>query len=116
VLNPQDNSGYFLTSSQQAIEIVRFVNHPQLRFQFDTYHLQMMEGNLAEMIQSNIDWIGHIQFADYPGRHEPGTGSIGFNDLLSVIETAGYQGFIGLEFIPLAEGMAALNWVPAEMR
>lgn len=115
VLNPKDNPGYFLTSSQQALEVVQLVDHSQVRFQFDTYHLQMMEGNLAQTLRENIEWIGHIQFADFPGRHEPGTGSIDFNELQLVIETAGYQGSIGLEYIPLAEGISALEWVPAAM-
>jgi hydroxypyruvate isomerase len=109
-LNPQDNPGYFLTSSRQALEIVKEVNHPNVRFQLDTYHLQMMEGNLVQTLVENQAWIGHIQFADYPGRHEPGTGSIDFMALIQTIEHLGYSGAIGLEYIPLASGVAALEW------
>jgi len=116
VLNPIDNPGYFLTSSQEAIEIVRLVNHPNVRFQFDTYHLQLMEGNLAQTLRDHMPWIGHIQFADYPGRHEPGTGEVDFKLLANVIEDAGYQSFIGLEYIPLAAGAAALAWAPQLLR
>jgi hydroxypyruvate isomerase len=116
VLNPKDNPRYFLTSSRQAIDVVQQVNHPHVRFQFDSYHLQMMEGDLAKIIRSNIEWIGHIQFADFPGRHEPGTGSIDFHNLLVTINSAGYQGHIGLEYVPSAEGLSALDWVPAVMR
>lgn len=110
MLNPMDNPGYFLTSSQEAIEIIRQVDHPQVRFQFDTYHLQMMEGNLAQTLRQNIAWIGHIQFADYPGRHEPGTGEIDFVQLSAAIEESGYEGSIGLEYKPLAAGPGALQW------
>ena len=115
-LNPYDNPGYFLTTSQQGLEIVKEVDLPQVRFQFDTYHMQMMEGNLVTTLSENIEWIGHIQFADFPGRHEPGTGELDFDALTSVIERTSYSGYIGLEYIPFATGSAALNWVPQGMR
>ena len=114
VLNPDDNPGYFLTSSAEAVDIVRQVNHPNVRFQMDTYHLQHMEGHLLETLRMDFEWIGHLQFADEPGRHEPGTGAINFAALVAAAETLGYDGYIGLEYIPLALGAGALAWVPAE--
>jgi hydroxypyruvate isomerase len=116
VLNPEDNPGYFLTSSAEAIEIVRRVNHPSVRFQMDTYHLQRMEGHLLETLRGNFEWIGHLQFADDPGRHEPGTGAINFAALVAAADALGYDGYIGLEYIPRARGAEALAWVPAERR
>jgi len=116
VLNPNDNPGYYLTSSQQALSIVKEVDHPHLRFQLDTYHIQMMEGKLDQTIRENAAWIGHIQFADYPGRHEPGTGSLDFLHLIRSIENSDYRGYIGLEYVPFETGAAALNWVPQGMR
>jgi hydroxypyruvate isomerase len=116
VLSPDDNPGYFLTSSAEAIDIVRRVDHPHVRFQMDTYHLQRLEGHLVETLRANIDWIGHLQFADEPGRHEPGTGTIDFAALEAAAEAVGYDGYIGLEYIPLAQGAEALAWVPAERR
>jgi len=116
VLNPDDNPGYFLTSSAEALAIVRQVNHPNVRFQMDTYHLQRLEGRLLETLRANAEWIGHLQFADDPGRHEPGTGVIEFEPLVSAAESAGYRGYIGLEFVPQAAGAAALAWVPEERR
>lgn len=110
MLNPLDNPGYFLTSSREGLEIVREVNHPSIRFQFDTYHIQLMEGNLTRTLVDNIALIGHIQFADVPGRHEPGTGEINFTNLAKAAGEAGYTGYIGLEYIPLAQGAAALDW------
>ena len=110
-LNPKDNPGYFLTTSSEGIEIVKEVDHPQVRFQFDTYHIQMAEAELEQKIVQNSAWIGHIQFADYPGRHEPGTGGIDFHGLIAAINKSGYQGFIGLEYIPLAKGARCLDWV-----
>ena len=116
VLNPNDNPGIYLTSSQQALSIVKELDHPHVRFQLDTYHIQMMEGNLDRTIRDNAAWIGHIQFADYPGRHEPGTGLLDFPHLIRSIENSDYQGYIGLEYIPFETGAAALNWVPQGMR
>lgn len=116
VLNPDDNPGYFLTSSAEALAIVRQVNHPNVRFQMDTYHLQRLEGHLLETLRANAEWIGHLQFADEPGRHEPGTGVIEFEPLVSAAESAGYRGYIGLEYLPHAPGAAALAWVPEERR
>ncbi len=114
MLNPWDNPGYFLTSTREALGIVQSVNHPQVRFQFDTYHIQLMEGNLTQTLVENIDLIGHIQFADVPGRHEPGTGELNFANLAHAAGEAGYKGYIGLEYIPLARGSAALEWCRAE--
>jgi hydroxypyruvate isomerase len=110
VLNPIDNPGYFLTGSAEAIEIVREINHPNIRFQFDSYHLGLMEGHLLETLERSADVLGHIQFADVPGRHEPGTGEIDFEALAITAEAIGYEGPIGLEFIPVEEGAAALAW------
>jgi len=116
VLNPNDNPGYFLTSSSEAIEIIQEVNHPRVKFQFDTYHLQMMEGGLPLKIKTYAGWIGHVQFADHPGRHEPGTGEIDFEAILDALRYVGYQDTVGLEFRPLAQGAACLNWVPMANR
>lgn len=116
VLNPSDNPGYFLTSSREAFEIVREVNHPNLRFQLDTYHLERVEGRIIETLKSNAPWIGHIQFADEPGRHEPGSGSIDFSRILQAVLGTGYRGYIGLEYIPRTGGPESLAWIPMEMR
>jgi hydroxypyruvate isomerase len=110
MLNPEDNPGYFLTGSTEAIELVRNFNHPGVRFQLDTYHLQLMEGHLIETLREARDVLGHIQFADCPGRHEPGTGEIDFKQLAAVAAEVGYTGAVGLEYIPLAEGDASLAW------
>lgn len=115
-LNPQDNPGYFLTTSQEGFEIVKSVAHPHVRFQFDTYHIQMMEGGLEQKIRDEIGWIGHIQFADYPGRHEPGSGVIDFKSVISAIQQSGYQDCIGLEYIPLLQGSETLNWAFSQLR
>jgi hydroxypyruvate isomerase len=115
LLNNIDNPGYFLVDSREALEIVREVDHPSVKFQLDTYHIQLMEGgqgqsHLESLMRYEMPWIGHIQFADYPGRHEPGTGTLNFQRLSAIAEEAGYRGYIGLEYKPLAPGAAALAW------
>jgi hydroxypyruvate isomerase len=116
VLNPHDNPGYFLTRYVEALEIIRRLNHPVVRFQLDTYHIQRIEGDVIPAIQAGAGLIGHVQFADHPGRHEPGTGAIDFQAVQVALAEAGYQGAIGLEYIPLAPGQAALDWLPADRR
>jgi hydroxypyruvate isomerase len=114
MLNPVDNPGYFLTSTGEGLSIVREVDHPRIKFQYDTYHIQLLEGNLTQTLVDHVDSIGHIQFADVPGRHEPGTGEVNFAHLAAAAEEAGYRGYIGLEYIPLAKGAAALAWCRQE--
>lgn len=116
VINPHDHPGYYLTSSPLAVDIVQTVAHPRVRFQFDTYHLQRMEGNLAETIRRQAAWIGHVQFGDYPDRGQPGTGTIDFDTLLHTLQSVGYEGYVGLEFAPRDQGLQALAWVPEGMR
>jgi hydroxypyruvate isomerase len=115
-MNPYDCPGYFLTSSQEGFEIVKQVDHPNLRFQFDTYHLQMMEGNIATTLAENMALIGHIQFGDYPGRSEPGHGVIDFIQIDSIADSHGYNGYIGLEYKPSSPGARTLDWVPPHRR
>lgn len=114
MLNPQDNPGYFLTDSQLGLSIVKQLNHPSVRFQFDVYHIGLMEGDIEQTLVENMAWIGHIQFADVPGRHEPGTGQIDFHSLLHILAKAGYHDAIGLEYMPQAQGEAALAWCQQE--
>ncbi|MGW8250096.1 MAG: hydroxypyruvate isomerase family protein [Anaerolineales bacterium] len=111
-LNPQDNPGIFLTTSCEGVDIVKMVNHPSVRFQFDTYHIQMVEGDVVHRLTEHLPWIGHIQFADYPGRHEPGSGGIDFASIYSTLEKDGSRHFIGLEYFPLSAGAETLKWVP----
>lgn len=113
-LNPTDNPGYFLTSPEEALGIVRELDQPNVRYQLDTYHVTLMGGDPQRLIRENAGQIGHIQFADWPGRHEPGTGSIPFGSIVAAAELIGYEGYIGLEFVPLARGAEALRWVSPE--
>ena len=99
-LNDRDVPGFYLNYSADALNLIADINHPNVMLQYDIYHMQIMEGDLIRTIQAHMDQIAHIQLADYPGRHQPGTGEINFTNLFSFIEQAGYPGWLGCEYIP----------------
>lgn len=115
-LNTTDMPGFSVTRSRDGFDIVAAVGSPNVRFQYDVYHMQMMEGNLASTIRANVDKIGHIQIADVPGRYRPGTGEINFPFLLRAIEEAGYAGYVGLEYKLLPGDPDPFVWLPREVR
>ncbi len=112
-LNQIDHPGVFLSSSDEGFAIVREVDSPHLKLCFDLYHQQISEGNLTTRIVENLDLIGHIQVADVPGRHEPGTGEINYEHIFGVLRERGYRGYVGLEYRPLVDTQASLRAVRA---
>ncbi len=110
-LNSLDFKGFYLVRSADALRLISEVNHPNLSLQYDTYHRQIMEGNLTETVRQNLPRIAHIQIADLPGRHEPGTGEINFPNLFRFIDEMGYNGWIGCEYKPLAKTEDGLGWL-----
>ncbi len=115
-LNTWESPRYFLSGSRPGLDIVREVGEPNVRFQYDCYHLQRMEGQLIDGLTKNLEWIGHVQIADVPGRHEPGTGEINYANVLRALEAAGYDGYVGLEYRPSGKTEESLAWLPAEAR
>ena len=109
-INLRDMPGFYLNYSKQAFDILAEVGAPNLKFQYDIYHMQRMEGELANTIKANVDKIGHMQLADTPGRHEPGTGEINYPFLFKAIDEAAYDGWIGCEYVPAAATEAGLGW------
>lgn len=110
-INTRDIPGFFLHNSAQAIDIMDEVDSSNLMFQYDIYHMQIMEGDLAMTMSRLIDRIGHIQLADNPGRHEPGSGEIHYPFLFRHLEQIGYQGWVGCEYIPLTTTEQGLGWL-----
>ena len=110
-LNIYDIPGFYLTRTQDVLQLFTEVNHANLWLQYDIYHMQIMEGNLTRTIQDNLARIAHIQLADNPGRHEPGTGEINFTNLFRFIDEAGYTGWIGCEYKPAGITEEGLEWV-----
>jgi hydroxypyruvate isomerase len=109
-INTRSVPGYFLSGSGQAERVLDEVGAPNLRLQFDLFHMQIMEGDLAKTIERLLPKIGHMQLADVPDRHEPGTGEINFPWLLGHIDRIGYKDWIGCEYNPLGETVAGLTW------
>ncbi len=98
-----DHIGTFLDSTSEGLEIVREVGRPELRLLLDAYHALVMEENLETELAGSIDLIGHVQIADTPGRHEPGSGSIDWSAQLALLSGLGYDGAFGLEYVPTGE-------------
>lgn len=115
-LNRYDAPRYILTHSAPGFDVLAKVNLPNVKFQYDVYHMQRMEGSLVDTMTGHTREIGHIQIADLPGRHEPGTGEINFPFIFGALEKAGYQGHIGLEYKPLAGTDASFGWLPEAAR
>ncbi|MGL4233581.1 MAG: 2-oxo-tetronate isomerase [Casimicrobium sp.] len=109
-LNPIDRPGYFLSRQSQAARIVDALKRDNVKIMFDIYHAQMTEGNIVATLRSNLAKIGHIQIADVPGRHEPGTGEINFPFVMNAIAESDYAGWIGCEYKPKTNTAAGLSW------
>lgn len=112
-INTFDIPGFFLNRTQQAVDIIKEVGSDNLFIQHDIYHMQRMEGELANTIKANIGLIKHMQLADNPGRNEPGTGEINYKFLFKFIDDLGYDGWIGCEYKPLTTTEAGLGWIAA---
>jgi hydroxypyruvate isomerase len=109
-INTFDIPGFFLSGTQQAIDIITEVGSDNLFLQYDIYHAQRMEGELANSIQNHLSKIAHIQLADNPGRNEPGTGEINYAYIFAMLDRIGYTGWIGCEYKPAATTEAGLGW------
>lgn len=110
-INTRDIPGFFLRTTAQALEIIDEVGSDNLFLQYDVYHMQIMEGDLATTLQKNLARIAHVQIADNPGRHEPGTGEINYDFLFDFLDRIGYPGWVGCEYKPTAATEAGLGWM-----
>ena len=110
-INTFDIPGFYLHHTQQALDLIADVGSDNLLVQYDIYHMQRMEGELAATMQKNFAKIGHLQIADNPGRNEPGTGEINYPFLFGFIDKLGYDGWIGAEYKPAGKTSAGLGWL-----
>ncbi|MFL5656724.1 MAG: hydroxypyruvate isomerase family protein [Ktedonobacteraceae bacterium] len=115
-VNSFENSRYLLTNTAETLQLLAEVNRPNLKYQYDIYHMQRMEGNLIDTLRKHIGMMGHIQVADSPERHEPGTGEIHYAHVLAALDELGYRGYIGLEYNPATSSEASFSWLPANRR
>lgn len=113
-INTFDIPGFFLNRTQQALDIIAEVGKEggsdNVFVQYDIYHMQRMEGELAKTIEGNLGKIAHLQLADNPGRNEPGTGEINYAYLFAFLDKIGYAGWIGCEYKPATTTAAGLGW------
>jgi hydroxypyruvate isomerase len=110
-INTRDIPGFYLNSTRQALELIDAVGAPNLKLQYDVYHMQIMEGDLSHTIETQLGRIGHMQIADTPGRNEPGSGEINYEFLFRFIDSVGYAGWIGCEYKPQTQTTAGLGWM-----
>ncbi len=110
-VNTRDVPGFLVSRTAQALAIMDEVGSDNLKLQFDIYHTQVMEGDLTPTIEARLGRIGHVQVADNPGRHEPGTGEINYPYLFRRLDQLGYAGWIGCEYKPGATTSAGLDWL-----
>lgn len=115
-INTYDIPGFYLNRTQQALDILDEVGAGNAFVQYDIYHAQRMEGELGATLKKHLARIGHIQLADNPGRHEPGTGEINYGWLFRRLDAIGYTGWIGCEYKPASTTQAGLGWRQALTR
>jgi hydroxypyruvate isomerase len=112
-INSFDIPGYFLSTIDDAVDTIQEVRMPNVKLQYDFYHIQRMQGNLLSTFQLYSEVIGHVQIADVPGRHQPGTGEIHYPNVFHFLKDHGYKGFIGLEYIPKEKSEDSFDWLPS---
>jgi hydroxypyruvate isomerase len=116
-INTRDVPGFFVNGTAQTMKLMDAVGAPNVYMQYDAYHMQRMEGELAATIEKHLPRIAHIQIADNPGRNEPGTGEIDHGFLFRHLDRIGYDGWVGCEYKPANAGAhgteAGLGWMRA---
>ncbi len=109
-VNHLDVPGFYINTTSQALQMIAEVDRPNVYLQYDLYHAAREGENLPGILEK-LAKIGHIQVADHPGRHQPGTGTIDFKNHLAEIDRLGYRGFVGLEYIPDPDTLTSLQWL-----
>ena len=108
-IDPEENPKYYLTSVAEGFDVVRAVNHPQVRLLYDFFHEQISEGNLIEKLEKNIEYTGLVHIADVPGRHAPGTGEIHYENIYRKLAQLKYDRMVAMEFMPLGDEVSELR-------
>jgi hydroxypyruvate isomerase len=115
-INTTDMPGYFVDTVARAAAVVEAVDRPNVRLQLDQYHVGMVGGDACALLRTYRELVEHVQVADVPGRHEPGTGHQPIPAFLDELDARRYSGAVGLEYRPSATTDAALAWLPRERR
>jgi hydroxypyruvate isomerase len=110
-INTRDMPGFLLNRSAETLALIERVGEPNVKLQYDVYHMQIMEGDIARTLERELARIGHVQIADNPGRHEPGTGEINYPFLFGWLDRIGYTGWVSAEYIPAGDTVEGLGWM-----
>jgi hydroxypyruvate isomerase len=110
-VNSFDVPRFLVSRTDQALRVLDRVGEDRVGLQFDVYHVARMEGEVASRLRDLLDRVGHVQIADCPGRHQPGTGELDFAALFAVLDAGGYRGAVGLEYIPTPDTASSLAWL-----
>lgn len=110
-INPIDAPGVFLNCLEAGLEALERVGHPGLYLQFDLYHMAITEPVLRDAILRAGKTIGHVQFADHPGRHEPGSGALDLLSALATLREVGYEDAVAAEYRPSGRTEESLHWM-----
>jgi len=110
-LNNIDRPRYLLNTQAQALEAIETLRKTNLRVMLDIFHLQRGEGNLIERMKKSLPYAAHVQIADNPGRHEPGTGEVNFEAVFKALQDANYSEYIGCEYLPLRTSEESFKWM-----
>lgn len=109
-INSIDVPGFWLNRAAQALDILDTLHDYPLQWQFDVYHMTRMGEDVPVLLDAHLERIGHIQIADAPGRHEPGSGGIPFDALFAQLDRIGYRGWVGCEYLPSTDTVSSLAW------
>jgi hydroxypyruvate isomerase len=115
-INTTDFPGYYMNTVERAAQLVKGMGQPNVRVQFDQYHVGMMGGDARALFKTYKDLVEHVQIADVPGRHEPGTGHQPIREFLAELDALDYPGAVGLEYRPSGPTDTALAWLPRDKR
>jgi 2-dehydrotetronate isomerase len=109
-INTRDIPGYFLNYTADAMRFIERIGRGELKLQLDLYHVQIMEGDLAQHVRALAGAYPHVQIAGNPGRHEPDIGEVNYSYLFDLLDELGYAGWIGCEYRPKGDTVAGLGW------
>jgi 2-dehydrotetronate isomerase len=109
-INPRDRPNYFLNHVEHAADIIAKAGKPNIRMQFDFYHVQIVGGDLLYRLEKYLPVVGHLQCAAVPSRHEPDEGEINYPAVFETVDRLGYKGWIGAEYRPRGRTEGGLSW------
>ena len=112
-INPRDRPDYFLSRVEQAADIIAKVERPNVRMQFDFYHVQIVGGDLIRRFEKHVPVVGHVQIAAVPSRHEPDEGEVNYPEIFAALDRVGFNGWVGCEYRPRAKTEDGLGWARA---